>query len=136
MASNNYLLDTNICVFLLRGKFDIAKRIANVGIRNCAISEITVVELLYGAYCSQKPAANIQLVNEFCSQLVILPISDVLDTFAHQKSILRERGLLIDDFDLFIGCTAIAHDYTLVTDNTKHFERLPLKLENWIVRDI
>ena len=41
----NYLLDTNICIFLLRGKYDVDKKIDSVGLENCAISEITVAEL-------------------------------------------------------------------------------------------
>lgn len=44
-----YLLDTNICIFLLRGKYDVDKKIDSVGLGNCAISEITVAELKYGA---------------------------------------------------------------------------------------
>lgn len=44
-----YLLDTNICIFLLRGKYDVDKKIDQVGLENCCISEITVAELKYGA---------------------------------------------------------------------------------------
>ena len=44
-----YLLDTNICIFLLRGKYNVNKKIDTVGLDNCYISEITVAELKYGA---------------------------------------------------------------------------------------
>ena len=50
----NYLLDTNICIFLLRGKYDVDKKIDSVGFENCAISEITVAELKYGATLGKK----------------------------------------------------------------------------------
>ena len=55
--------------------------------------------------------------------------------FAELKSTLRSQGLLIDDFDLLIGASAVANDLILVTENVKHLERIPhLKIENWIDR--
>ena len=55
--------------------------------------------------------------------------------FAELKSTLRSQGILIDDFDLFIGASAVANDLILVTENVKHLERIPhLKIENWIDR--
>lgn len=47
-----YLLDTNICIALLRGNRDIEHKIESVGYYNCFLSEITVAELIYGAYKS------------------------------------------------------------------------------------
>ena len=44
-----YLLDTNICVYFLRGKYSLDRKIRQVGWDNCYISEITVAELKYGA---------------------------------------------------------------------------------------
>lgn len=130
-----YLLDTNICVFLMRGKYDVDKRIFNVGIDNCCISEITVAELLYGAECSSNPESNRRLVNDFCNDMEIIPISGTLSLYANQKADLRKRGLPIDDFDLLIACGAMSHDLILVSDNTKHFDRLPVTLQNWIERE-
>ncbi len=129
-----YLLDTNICVFLMRGKYDVDKRIISVGIDNCCISEITVAELLYGAECSSAPESNRRLVNDFCNDMEIIPISGTLSLYANQKADLRKRGLPIDDFDLLIACGAMSHDLILVSDNTKHFDRLPVTLQNWIER--
>jgi len=50
-----YLLDTNICVHYLRGQFKLADKIQEVDLRNCAISEITLAELAYGAENSSDP---------------------------------------------------------------------------------
>lgn len=129
-----YLLDTNICIFLLRGKYDIPSHIQKVGLSHCHISEITEAELLYGAACSNNAIQNTALVRDFCSSLDIIPISDTIEIYAHQKAQLRKNGTLIDDFDLLIGCCAIKNGMILITDNTKHFSRLPIQLENWIVR--
>lgn len=132
--AETYLLDTNICVFLLRNKFNVATAIDKVGIRNCCISEITVAELLYGAACSNAPAQNTALVKSLCHALETIPIYDSLEIYATQKAELRCKGLLIDDFDLLIACGAMQNGMTLVSDNIKHFERLPVKLVNWIER--
>lgn len=118
----------------MRGKYDVDKRIISVGIENCCISEITVAELLYGAECSSAPEANRRLVNDFCKDMEIIPITGTLSLYAVQKATLRKRGLPIDDFDLLIACGAMSHDLILVSDNTKHFDRLPVTLQNWIER--
>jgi len=131
-----YLLDTNICVFFLRGERSVVERILNNGIDNCCISEITVAELLYGVACAEyKFKENMEKVNEFIDILPIIPITNVLMEYAHQKATLRKEGKLIDDMDLFIGATAIANNMILVTDNEKHLNRLQsIKTENWIKR--
>jgi len=129
-----YLLDTNICVFFLRGKSSIAEQIIDRGIDNCFISEITVAELLYGVECDNYNSnENRRKLNEFIDILKVIPITNVLLEYAQQKAILRKNGTLIDDMDLFIGSTAIVNNLVLVTDNVKHLSRLSnIKTENWL----
>ena len=63
----------------------------------------------------------------------MLPIVPALEIFANQKAALRRSGRPIDDFDILIGSTAVAHGLTLVSRNTRHFADLAnLPLENWI----
>ena len=64
-----YLLDTNICVFFLRGKLNLAEIIKEKGRENCYISEITVVELRYGAENSGDPAKSHLSVDSFLNRL-------------------------------------------------------------------
>jgi tRNA(fMet)-specific endonuclease VapC len=129
-----YLLDTNICVFFLRGKKQIVEKIISNGIANCFISEVTIAELLYGVECDETYSIeNRRKVSELIDILPIVPITNVLQEWASQKSILRKKGELIDDLDLFIGATAIANNMILVTDNEKHLKRLAnIQLENWV----
>lgn len=130
-----YLLDTNICVFIMRGKYNLDINLRKVGVENCFISEITVAELKYGAECSQSPVETHRIVDNFCSNVGVVPIRFCIDEYAKQKSNLRKKGLLIDDFDLLIACGAISKDFILVSDNTKHFDRIPgLQLQNWVNR--
>ena len=131
-----YLLDTNICIFFLRGKMNIDTKIDKVGVENCYISEITVAELLYGVECSDNnDAKNKKVVIDFIKDMQVISVSTALYTFAEEKAKLRKSGVMIDDLDIFIGATAIANDMILVTDNEKHLKRISkIKIENWVER--
>ncbi|MDR2622214.1 MAG: type II toxin-antitoxin system VapC family toxin [Dysgonamonadaceae bacterium] len=130
-----YLLDTNICIFYIRGKYALNKKLEAIGFENCYISEITLAELKYGAECSNRSAENKVLINEFAKEINILPVFDCFDIYAVEKVKLRKSGNLIDDFDLLIASTAISNQLILVTDNVKHFDRIKaISIENWIER--
>jgi len=131
-----YLLDTNICIYLFKGKYNLDKQFKKVGLKNCCISEITLAELKYGAECSNKAAENMEMINDFAKELTVIPIYNSLDLYAKEKSKLRKAGNLIDDFDILIGVTAIANNLILVTENEKHLSRISkIKIENWIKRE-
>jgi len=129
-----YLLDTDISIFYLRGKYNINQKLKDVvGYDNCFISEITLAELKYGAELSERVEKNVNSVNEFATKIGILPIFNCLDLYAKEKARLKKLGNLIDDFDLLIGCSAIKNDLILVTNNENHFVRIEnIKIENWI----
>ena len=135
---SQYLLDTNICAFYLRGKFDVDKRIDQVGWDNCFISEITMLELKMGAELSMQRDGidRTKQLNRFLRDIQILPINDAIDIAAKEKVRLRLAGTPCDDnFDLLIACTTLAGDMVCVTDNTKDFHRFQgIRLENWITR--
>ena len=130
-----YLLDTNICIFFLRKKYDVANRLENAGLQNIHISEITVGELLYGAACSMQKEKHIKQISNLLNLFKVESIYPVLPVYAETKALLRRRGTMIDDFDLLIGATAKKHDMILVTENIKHLSHIPdIKIENWIDR--
>ncbi|HMG69387.1 MAG TPA: type II toxin-antitoxin system VapC family toxin [Chitinophagaceae bacterium] len=131
-----YLLDTNICVFFLRGKLNLDEIIKEKGRENCYISEVTVIELRYGAENSDNPAKSHKAVDVFLNGLSIIPIFGCIKRYAKEKVRLRKIGKpMHDKFDLLIGVTAVENKLTLVTDNIKDFERLDgIKIENWFKR--
>jgi tRNA(fMet)-specific endonuclease VapC len=130
-----YLLDTNICIHFFKGKFNLIEKFNEVGIENCAISEITLAELTFGAENSDNPKKNHQIVDQFVEFLTILPILDAIPIYAKEKARLRKIGQMISDFDLLIACTALANNLIMVTENTREFSRIKnIHLENWIVR--
>lgn len=130
-----YLLDTNICIHFFRGKFNLIDRLESVGLENCAISEITLAELVFGAENSQNPLKNYELIEKLTNVVTILPIYDAIKIYGKEKVRLRRSGLMISDFDLLIGCTAVEKDLIIVTENIRKFERISnIRIENWIVR--
>ena len=77
-----------------------------------------------------------KIIDEFIPKFTILPVYNSLDIYAKEKARLRKAGLIIDDFDLLIGATAIAQGYILVTDNVKDFNIMnSIKIENWMIRN-
>jgi tRNA(fMet)-specific endonuclease VapC len=135
--SAGYLLGTNICVHFLRGEHRLNEKLAVIGLARCFVSEITIAELLFGVANSAPAwqARQRQQVAEFRELFAeqALPVAPALEIFADQKAALRRSGRPIDDFDILIGSTAVAHGLTLVTRNTRHFAGLAnLPLENWI----
>lgn len=131
-----YLPDTSICVFYLRGKLDLDSLIREKGRQNFFISEITVVELRFGAENSDNPKKAHGTVDDFINGLSIIPIFGSIQRYAKEKVRLRKMGNPInDEFDLLIGVTAVENNLTLVTDNVKHFERIEaIRIENWYRR--
>lgn len=129
---NQYLLDTNICIYYIKGMFDLKSKFEQVGPANCFISEITLAELKFGVAKSQAKPKNQKALENFLSVIQILPIFPALDIFAEEKARLQKSGKIIDDFDLLIGATAVSFDLTVVTNNTSHFNRInEIKLEDW-----
>ncbi len=127
-----YLLDTNIVIFLFKGKFGIGAKIDEVGIQNCCISEITVAELYYGMEKSNKKLEARRLIEEFFNGISVVPISSSLKLFAKERARLEISGKTIDNFDLLIGATALEKGLIMVTNNVSHFSRIErLKVEDW-----
>jgi len=118
-----YLLDTNICIYYLKGRFGLNKKIEEIGIENCFISEITVAELKFGAENSERKEYNRKIIKEFIPKFTVVPIFSCIDIFAKEKARLRKKGNVVDDFDLLIGATALANGLTIVTNNPKHIGR-------------
>lgn len=131
-----YLLDTSICVFFLRGLLDHNIIIKDKGLDNCYISEITVFELRFGAENIENSKKSHKAVDRFIQGLSIIPIYGCEKKYAEEKVRLRKNGTpMHDEFDLLIAITAIENKLTLVTDNVKHFENFEdLKIENWYSR--
>jgi tRNA(fMet)-specific endonuclease VapC len=99
------------------------------------ISVITLMELYYGAYKSDKLSSNLAKVRTIENTFEIIPNGkESAENFGMLKASLEKSGTRLDDFDLIIASCALAHNLTLVTNNSKHFSRIEgLKITNWSV---
>jgi len=131
-----YLLDTDICVYLLNGNERIKERIAIAGLNAITVSMLSLGELYFGAYNSQQAAHNVMRIQAFFTPPAPPLISldpRAMECFGRFKAVLRKTGQIIGDMDLLIASVAVSRSLIVVTNNTRHFDRIPeLKVENWL----
>jgi tRNA(fMet)-specific endonuclease VapC len=129
-----YLLDTNICVELIRQKSpQVLARLTSHSIADIGISAITVAELQYGVQKSSQPAQNQQALDYFLLPLTIIPF-DENDAMAYGqiRANLEAQGVPIGALDTFIAAQAVQYNLILVTNNVREFARIPgLAIEDW-----
>ena len=132
-----YLLDTNILIYLIKNKPpSVAERINALGEEAVlGMSFFTYAELLKGAERSTRKPEVLRRLEQLTRQI---PVDyetgrSLCEHYAVQFTRLKEAGTPIGANDLWIACHALAEDATLVTHNTREFERVAgLKLENWV----
>jgi tRNA(fMet)-specific endonuclease VapC len=127
------LLDTDICIELLRGNLNVIERRQGFDAM-VAISFMTVAELFYGAEKSNNLSKNTNLIAEFLLTVEMIHSDlEILIKFGKLKALLGKAGNILSDADLFIAATAIVKCNILITGNVNHFKRIEeLRLENWI----
>ncbi|MBA8667423.1 type II toxin-antitoxin system VapC family toxin [Holosporaceae bacterium 'Namur'] len=128
-----YLFDTDTVIYFIKGHDAVVEKFISFPLVQLYISDITCAELYYGAYNSEFPERNLRTVNGVIGNLSAVPFNtSASKVFGELKAELKKKGELIADMDLMIAAIAVAGNYTLVTNNVKHFERIKnLKLENW-----
>ena len=130
----NYILDTNICIYWLKGNRDIESKVLKIGFESVSISFVTLCELYFGAYKSQKIKDNISNIEKLKENLNVVESNSVVcETFGKLKASLVKEGRVIDDADILIAACALEEGAVLVTNNEKHFKSIKeLELENWM----
>ena len=129
-----YLLDTNICVLLIRQKSQtVLQKLTQHPLTNIAVSAITVAELQYGVAKSTQPAQNRQALDFFLLPLTILPFDEgVATTYGEIRVHLETQGTPIGAIDTLLAAQAISHKLIFVTNNVREFARVPgLSVEDW-----
>lgn len=130
-----YMLDTNICIYLIKKKPESVLKNLNLHMdEGIAISVITLAELKHGVESSQYPEKNAIALNQFLSIVDILLFDD--DAAAEYGKIcatLRRQGTPIGVMDMLIAAHAKAKGLILVSNNVKEFARIEgLELKNWV----
>lgn len=129
----NYLIDTDIIIYSLKGEQKVTNSFEERLNDPKSISVITYGELVYGAKKSQQEQKNMARVRRIAEIFPIIDISPaIIETFGDLKATLEKTGNIVADMDLIIASTALTHNMILVTNNEKHFQKIPeLQIENW-----
>jgi tRNA(fMet)-specific endonuclease VapC len=130
---NSFILDTDICIYWLKGNERIEKKIIQTGFANILITVITECELYYGAFKSARREQNLSVIRELKRKIQTFHTSEGISyIYGELKSDLEKKGQTIDDADLLIASIVLEKNATLVTNNMEHFKRIPvLKVVNW-----
>jgi tRNA(fMet)-specific endonuclease VapC len=131
-----YLLDTNMCVFLMKNIPSIVEQYKAKKDLGIAISSITAAELCYGVYNSAAPEKNGANLASFFIGVAICDFdSTAAMEYGRIRAALRRLGTPIGSMDMLIAAHAKAKGLILVTDNIREFERVEgLSIENWTGR--
>jgi tRNA(fMet)-specific endonuclease VapC len=134
----NYLLDTDILIYLIKNRPPgIAERVdALDDDDSLCMSFITYAELLKGAERSTRKSQVLRRLEGLIQQIPVLyPATPAIcHHYAKQFTRLKDAGTPIGANDLWIACHALAENTTLVTHNTREFERIAgLRVEDWVM---
>lgn len=127
-----YALDTNTLSYYLRREGRVAVRLQALQPQQIALPAMVVYELNYGLRRVGKQGALLALA-KLAQTVVVLDFDlESADHAARIRVELEARGTPISNADLLIAATARRHGCTLVTHNTREFERVPdLVIEDW-----
>ena len=131
----NYLLDTNICIYIIKKRPPVVlKRVQSKQPGQIAISTITLAELEYGIARSRFPDRNRIALLEFLFPFAILDFDQkACFDYGRIRVSLEVRGKPIGPMDLLLAAQAKSRNLILVTNNEKEFKRVEgLQIENWI----
>ncbi|BBN60269.1 type II toxin-antitoxin system tRNA(fMet)-specific endonuclease VapC [Hydrogenovibrio marinus] len=129
-----YLLDTNICIYVIKRRpIEVLERF-NEASGHIAISSITLAELLHGVEKSKHVAKNLKAVEDFCSRLDVINYDEnAASHYGDIRADLERKGKTIGVNDLHIAGHARSIGAILVSNNLKEFERVEgLRFQNWI----
>jgi tRNA(fMet)-specific endonuclease VapC len=129
-----FMLDTDTCSYVVKRSHPaLLKRLQAVPVADVCMSVVTKAELLYGVAVSPRRSQDGAALAAFLPYVDVLEFPEqAADHYADIRADLRKRGAMIGANDLFIAAHARAMGLTLVTNNTREFERVAgLDVENW-----
>lgn len=129
-----YLLDTDLCICVLRDRPKGLRERFNAEADTLCISMVTLFELYYGAEKSARPVENRHEVERFAARLEVLPFDAAAAAHAAEiRATLERRSLPIGAYDLLIAGLARSRGLVVVTGNLREFTRVDgLRAEVWL----
>jgi len=130
-----YLLDTNICIYLIKKHPpEVLARFQQIQLKQLHIPTITLFELYYGIEKNNSQQRNLAALENFIAPLTVIDFTlDAAKKAAKIRNNLQKLGTPIGAYDIQIAAISLSLNMTLLTNNTREFERVKgLKLENWV----
>ncbi|MEO5716785.1 MAG: type II toxin-antitoxin system VapC family toxin [Luteolibacter sp.] len=131
------LLDTNVCIDLLRGRPEVVKRFREYSPGDLGISAITAFELIQGAGRAPEPyrAIEREKINTFLAPMITAPFDSKCGALAGEiNAALLNAGTPVGVMDVFIAATALSMDVPVVTSNVRDFSKIKgLEVIDWRV---
>ena len=120
-----YLVDTDWAIDYLHKAGRTVRRLEELFTDGIGLSIVSLAELYEGLAGSRNPDADGEALRLFLEAVDVVPLDDAsCRVFGEERVRLRDEGNLIGDMDILIGATAISKDLTLLTNNTRDFERM------------
>lgn len=130
-----YLLDTNICIYIIKQKpVSVLQKFNSYSPLQISLSMITVAELIHGANKSAFPEKNLAALQQFMDPFTLYSFDyEAAFVYGQIRSYLEKAGTPIGPLDTLIAAQALSLDFTLVTNNSREFNRVPgLRIDNWV----
>jgi tRNA(fMet)-specific endonuclease VapC len=129
----SHLLDTNVCVDVLKGHPQVCARLEAISPADCAISAVTAFELVTGVRRCSQPERERKKLEKLFAVIAVLPFdAAAADEAARVRHELEIAGQKIGPHDLLIAGQALSARLVLVSNNTREFARIPaLRLVDW-----
>ncbi len=132
-----YMLDTDICSYVIRERpLEVFEKFKKVEVNQLCISVVTYAELIYGVEHSSSRKINRPIIDDFVRHLDIITWDeDAAEHYGKIRAFLRAEGNIIGSMDVMIAAHARSQNMILITNNDKHFKRVPkLRVENWVAQ--
>jgi len=129
-----YLLDTNVCVDYLTGRYaGVTRRVQQSSPNHLCVSSVAIAELRYGAEKSAHRQRNHERLDVFLAEVRCVDFdTEAALVYGRIRTALEERGSVIGPYDMQIAAHALALGSVLVSDNVGEFGRVKgLRVENW-----
>lgn len=130
-----WMLDTNICIYIIKRKPPaVHERLAKLPVDQIAVSSITLGELRHGVEKSSARERNERVLHQFLAHVAVLTWDDAAAVhYGEIRAFLERKGTPIGAMDLMIAAHARSRQATLVTHNSREFQRVPdLLWEDWV----
>ncbi|KYC42947.1 twitching motility protein PilT [Scytonema hofmannii PCC 7110] len=130
-----FLLDTNTCIYIIKRKpKKVLDKFQLLDISDVGISSLTIAELEYGVYKSQRQEQNRIALTQFLIPLQVVSFNEqATQTYGKTRAELEHQEIVIGSMDMLIASQAISLGLILVTNNVRELSRIPaLMLENWV----